>query len=66
MRQFVKLLPKGGEYSIYLCSKFSKLFEVKLKEGVFTSFGIQKLLFDPLFLKKVEKKKKKLGTSLKT
>ncbi|GBN75385.1 hypothetical protein AVEN_74442-1 [Araneus ventricosus] len=36
MKQFIKSLPKDGECFRYLCSKFSKLSEAKLKEGVFT------------------------------
>ncbi|GBM12128.1 hypothetical protein AVEN_39468-1 [Araneus ventricosus] len=36
MKQFIKSLPKDGEYFRYLCSKFPKVSEAKLKEGVFT------------------------------
>ncbi|GBO30652.1 hypothetical protein AVEN_251648-1, partial [Araneus ventricosus] len=48
MKQFIKSLPKYGECFRYLCSKFPKLSEVKLKEGVFTGPDIRKLLSDSL------------------
>ncbi|GBM72187.1 hypothetical protein AVEN_308-1 [Araneus ventricosus] len=35
MKQFIKSLPKDGEYFRHMCSKFPKLSEAKLKEGVF-------------------------------
>ena len=34
-----------------LCSKFPKLSEAKMEEGVFVGLDIQKLLFDSLFFK---------------
>ncbi|GBN54673.1 hypothetical protein AVEN_155205-1 [Araneus ventricosus] len=49
MKQFIKSLPKVGECFRYLCSKFPKLSEAKLKEGVFTGPDIRKLLSDSLF-----------------
>lgn len=50
MKQFVKSLRKDGECFKYICSKFPKLSEAKLKEGVFTGPDIRKLLNDSLFL----------------
>ncbi|GBL79246.1 hypothetical protein AVEN_92468-1 [Araneus ventricosus] len=35
MKQFIKSLSKNGECFRYMCSKFPKLSEAKLKEGVF-------------------------------
>ncbi|GBN17859.1 hypothetical protein AVEN_142353-1 [Araneus ventricosus] len=49
MKQFIKSLPKDGECFRYLCSKFQKLSEAKLKERVFTGPDIRKLLSDSLF-----------------
>ncbi|GBM70538.1 hypothetical protein AVEN_47654-1 [Araneus ventricosus] len=48
MKQFIKSLPKDGECFRYLCSKFPKLSEAKLKEGVFTGPDIRILLSDSL------------------
>ena len=35
MKQFMKSLPKHGDTFEYLASKFPRLSEVKLKEGIF-------------------------------
>ncbi|GBO11348.1 hypothetical protein AVEN_218456-1, partial [Araneus ventricosus] len=59
MKQFIKSLPKYGECFRYLCSKFPKLSEVKLKEGVFTGPGIRKLLSDSLFSETMGDKEKR-------
>ncbi|GBM80078.1 hypothetical protein AVEN_21795-1 [Araneus ventricosus] len=47
MKQFIKSVPKDGGCFRYLCSKFKKLSETKLKERVFTSS--RKLLSESLF-----------------
>ncbi|GBN86805.1 hypothetical protein AVEN_141087-1 [Araneus ventricosus] len=65
LKQFIKSLPKGGECFRYLCSKFPKLSEAKLKEGVFTSPDIQKLLSDSFFSETKGTKKKKRRTLLR-
>lgn len=49
IKQFVKSLQKDGDCFRYICSKFPKLSEAKLKEGVFTGPDIRKFLSDPLF-----------------
>ena len=49
MKQFVKALPKDGETFKYLSSKFPRLTEAKLKEGVFVGPDIRKLLKDSSF-----------------
>ena len=65
MKQFVKSLPKDGECFTYLCSKFPKLSEAKLKEGVFTGPDIRKLLTDPLFSETMGEKEKEAWDSFK-
>jgi hypothetical protein len=50
MKQFVKALPKTGNCFKNLWRKFPHLSEVKLKEGVFVSPDIRKLIFDESFL----------------
>ncbi|GBL83190.1 hypothetical protein AVEN_175161-1 [Araneus ventricosus] len=65
MKQFIKSLPKDGECFRYLCSKFPKLSEVKLREGVFTSPDIRKLLSGSLFSETMEDKEKEPWDSFK-
>jgi hypothetical protein len=50
MKQFVKSLPKTGNYFKYLCKRFPHLSEAKLKEGVFVGPDKRKLIFDEDFL----------------
>jgi hypothetical protein len=50
MKQFVKALPKTGNFFKYLCKTFTHLSESKLKEGVFVGPDIRKLMFDEGFL----------------
>ncbi|GBL74389.1 hypothetical protein AVEN_235356-1 [Araneus ventricosus] len=49
MKQFIKSLPEDGECFKYLCSKFPKLSEAKLKDGAVTGQDVRKLLSDSLF-----------------
>ncbi|GBO23367.1 hypothetical protein AVEN_52494-1 [Araneus ventricosus] len=65
MKQFIKSPPKYGECFRYLCSKFPKLSEAKLKEGVFASPDIRKLLSDSLFSETMGTRRKKRGTLLR-
>ncbi|GBN57675.1 hypothetical protein AVEN_132937-1 [Araneus ventricosus] len=65
MRQFIKSLPKYGECFRYLCSKFPKLSEAKLKERVFTAPDIRKLLSDSLLSETMEDKEKEVWDSFK-
>ncbi|GBM68298.1 hypothetical protein AVEN_126836-1 [Araneus ventricosus] len=58
MKQFIKPLSKYGECFKYLCSKFPKLSEAKLKEGVFTGPDIRKLLSSSLFSETMGDKEK--------
>ncbi|GBM06427.1 hypothetical protein AVEN_266373-1 [Araneus ventricosus] len=64
MKQFIKSLPKDGECFRYLCSKFPKLSEAKLKEGVFTGPGYENYYPIPSFQKQWGTKKKKRRTLL--
>ncbi|GBN46008.1 hypothetical protein AVEN_107081-1 [Araneus ventricosus] len=65
MKQFIKSLSKDGECFRYLCSKFPKLSEAKLKEGVFTGAEIRKLLSDSLFSETMGDKEKEASDSFK-
>ncbi|GBN55326.1 hypothetical protein AVEN_28812-1 [Araneus ventricosus] len=65
MKKFIKSLPKDAECFRYLCSKFPKLSEVKLKGGVFTGSGIRKLLSDPLLSETMGDKEKEARNSFK-
>lgn len=65
IKQFVKSLPRDGNCFRYLCSKFPKLSEAKLKEGVFTGPDIRKLLSDPLFVENMNEKEKEAWSSFK-
>ncbi|GBO29865.1 hypothetical protein AVEN_175640-1 [Araneus ventricosus] len=58
MKQFMKSLRKDGECFRYLCSKFPKLSDAKLKERVFTIPDIRKLLSDSFFSGTMGTKKK--------
>ena len=49
MKQFVKALPKDGKTFKYLSSKFPRLSEAKLKEGVYVDSDICKLMKDNNF-----------------
>ena len=49
MKQFVKALPKDRETFKYLSSKFPRLPEAKVKEGVFVGPDIRKLMKDNNF-----------------
>lgn len=58
MKQFVKALPKDGDTFKYLASKFPRLSEAKLKEGVFVGPDIRKLMRDDIFdtkMKEIER-----------
>ncbi|GBM00059.1 hypothetical protein AVEN_214127-1 [Araneus ventricosus] len=65
MKQLIKSLPKDGECFRYLRSKFPKLSEAKLKEGVFTGHDIRKLVSDSLFSETMGDKEKETSDSFK-
>lgn len=65
MKQYVKSLQKDGDCFKYLCTKFPKLSEAKLKEGVFTGPDIRKLLTDPSFVETMNEKEKEAWVSFK-
>ncbi|GBN38372.1 hypothetical protein AVEN_213581-1 [Araneus ventricosus] len=65
MKQFIISVPKDGECFRYLCSKFPKLSEAKLKEGVFTVPNKRKLLSDSLFSVTMGDKEKEAWDSFK-
>ncbi|GBM69927.1 hypothetical protein AVEN_96438-1 [Araneus ventricosus] len=52
-------------FSEYLCSKFPKLSEAKLKEGAFTGPDIRKLLSDSLFSETMGDKEREAWDSFK-
>ncbi|GBN60855.1 hypothetical protein AVEN_269029-1 [Araneus ventricosus] len=63
MKQFIKSVPKDEECFRYLCSKFPKLSEAKLKERDFTVRNIRKLLSDSLLSETIgDKEKEALGS----
>ncbi|GBN21828.1 hypothetical protein AVEN_154346-1 [Araneus ventricosus] len=62
MKQFMKALPKDGEYFKYLCHQFPGLFEAKLKEGV---FDIRKMMKNENFETKMETNERKAWESFK-
>ncbi|GBM45014.1 hypothetical protein AVEN_211808-1 [Araneus ventricosus] len=64
-KQFIIPQPKYGEFFRYLCSKFPKLPEAKLKEGVVTGPDIRKLLSDSLFSETMGDKEKEAWDSFK-
>ncbi|GFY57711.1 uncharacterized protein TNIN_403801 [Trichonephila inaurata madagascariensis] len=60
LRQFVKFVKsqsKDEKFFRYLCSKFPKLSETKLRERVFSLLDVRKLLFH-LLLESMEEKRK--------
>ncbi|GBM45611.1 hypothetical protein AVEN_86547-1 [Araneus ventricosus] len=65
MKRIIKSLPKDVECFRYLSSKFPKLSEAKLKERVFTSPDIQKLLSDSLSSETMGDKEKEAWDSFK-
>ncbi|GBO02470.1 hypothetical protein AVEN_266198-1 [Araneus ventricosus] len=65
MKQFVKALPKDGEYFKYFCDQFPGLFEAKLKEGVFVGPDIRKMMKDEHFETKMETNERKAWESFK-
>ena len=65
MKQFVKSLQKGGYCFKYLCTKFSKLSETKLKEGVFTGPDIRKFLINIIFVESMNEKEKEVWVPFK-
>ncbi|GBO42906.1 hypothetical protein AVEN_214406-1 [Araneus ventricosus] len=65
MKQFVKALPKEGEFFKFLCDQLPGLSEAKLKEGVFVGLGIRKMMKDENFETKIEKNERKAWKSFK-
>jgi len=65
MKQFCKSLCKDGECWKVLCSKFPKLSDAKLKEGIFIGPQIRKLLTDSLFLQSMNDNKKEAWESFR-
>ncbi|GBN26339.1 hypothetical protein AVEN_84170-1 [Araneus ventricosus] len=65
MKQFVKALPKEGEFFKYLCDQFPGLSEAKLKEGVFVGPDNRKMMKDENFETKMETNERKAWKSFK-
>ncbi|GBM12446.1 hypothetical protein AVEN_55284-1 [Araneus ventricosus] len=66
MKQFIKSLPKDVECFRYMCSKFPKLSEAKMKEEVFTGPDIRKAVIRfPLFRDNGGQRKRSVGLFLR-
>lgn len=65
IKQFIKSLPKDGAGFQYLCSKFPRLSEAKLKEGVLVGPYIRKLLADTSFTESMTGNEKEAWDSFK-
>lgn len=50
IKQFVKALDKEGHCSKYLCTKFPRLSEAKIKEGIFVGLDIRVQMKDENFI----------------
>nr|GBN08332.1 hypothetical protein AVEN_56853-1 [Araneus ventricosus] len=55
----------GGSGFQYLCLKFPKVSEAKIKEGIFVGPQIRQLMKDPVFESKLTKKEVSAWTSFK-
>ncbi|GBN13446.1 hypothetical protein AVEN_116186-1 [Araneus ventricosus] len=65
MKNFVKAMDCGGSGFQYLCLKFPKVSEAKIKEGIFVGSQFRQLMKDPVFESKLTKKKAAACTSFK-
>ena len=65
MKQFVKALPKDGDWFTYLCKQFPHLSEAKLKEGIVVGSDIRKLMFDSNFEATMNEKENEAWISFK-
>ena len=54
MKNFVKSMNKDGEALQYHRSKFPRLSDAKIKEGIFVSPQINKIMKDPAFVQILE------------
>lgn len=58
MKQFVKALDKTGKCFEYLQMIFSRVSDVKMKEGVFNGPQIRKMFRDNVFISKMNNQEK--------
>ncbi|GBN90729.1 hypothetical protein AVEN_219272-1, partial [Araneus ventricosus] len=65
MKNFVKAMDCGGSGFQYLCLKFPKVSETKIKEGIFVGPQFRQLMKDPVFESKLTKKEAAEWTSFK-
>ena len=56
MKNFVKALDKEGKAFQYLCTKFLKISDAKIKEGIFVGPQIREVLRDTEFVPTLEAK----------
>ena len=61
MKNFVKAMNKDGAGFQYLKTKFPRISDAKLKEGIFVGPQIRELMTDEVFNLKLNKAEKKLG-----
>lgn len=61
MKNFVKAMNKDGAGFQYLKTKFPRISDAKLKEGIFVGPQIRELMTDEVFNSKLNKAEKKLG-----
>jgi hypothetical protein len=66
MKQFVKALPKTGNFFKYLYKTFPDLSEATLKAGVFVGSNTRKLMFDEDFLLTMTEVEREAWTSFKS
>lgn len=66
MKQFVKALDVEGQCFKYLYSKFPKLSDVKIKEGIFVGPDIRALMKDDNFIETMTTVEKKAWVSFKS
>ncbi|GBM85894.1 hypothetical protein AVEN_144321-1 [Araneus ventricosus] len=65
MKNFVKAMDCGGRGFQYLCLKFPKVSETKIKEGIFVGPQFRQLMKDPVFEIKLTKMEAAAWTSSK-
>ncbi|GFW63163.1 uncharacterized protein TNCV_581031 [Trichonephila clavipes] len=66
MKNFVKSINKDGDAFLYLGSKFPRLSDTKIKEGIFAGPQIRKIIKDPTFDQILEAKEKAAWDAFKS
>lgn len=65
MTRFVKALPNDCKHFKYLCEKFLRLSEAKLKERVIVWHDIRKMMFNSIFKARMTTKQRETWISFK-